>query len=215
MELTAAKRYAEQLAEWVSPYCTRVQIAGSVRREAAVCHDIDLVCIPKLTAADTDMFGVPTGPPKSLLREFLVEYVRRTTGAGWRLGRANSIESPGPGSEPAADGVNFLLHLPRRNVDLDVYAANEATWWTRLICRTGSAAHNIWMCERARTMGGHWDPQRGLTLAGKLVELSSEEDFYRALGVPVFFPPSERELPNLHRWERMNQTNQTTKVSEP
>ena len=40
-----------------------------------------------------------------------------------------------------------------RGIDLDVYVATPETWATLLLIRTGSTAHNVRLCIRARNAG--------------------------------------------------------------
>ena len=46
MELGKAKVIADQMICRLSPYCLRIEVAGSVRREKPVVRDIDIVLIP-------------------------------------------------------------------------------------------------------------------------------------------------------------------------
>ena len=46
MELGRAKTIAEEVIKRLSPYCQRIEIAGSVRRNKPTVRDIDLVLIP-------------------------------------------------------------------------------------------------------------------------------------------------------------------------
>ena len=46
MELERAKAIAEEVIKRLSPYCQRIQVAGSVRRQKPLVKDIDLVLIP-------------------------------------------------------------------------------------------------------------------------------------------------------------------------
>lgn len=46
MELERAQRTAEAIIKRLSPYCSRIQVAGSIRRKAPNPKDIDLVLIP-------------------------------------------------------------------------------------------------------------------------------------------------------------------------
>ena len=46
MELKRARAIAEKLVETMAPYCERIEIAGSIRREKAEVGDIELVAIP-------------------------------------------------------------------------------------------------------------------------------------------------------------------------
>lgn len=183
MKLEQAKRYALKITEWIAPYCHRIEVAGSVRREAADCNDVDFVCIPKLQATSSDAI------PESLLRNFLMDYVEGSNGEAW-FRSSSGI----PGRRETfvlADAIEFLLHL--RKCDADIYAANEATFITRLVTRTGSVQHNIWVGERAEAMGGAFNPNEGLQLGGKLIQPKTEQEFYAALGLP-YIEPQNREI---------------------
>ena len=47
VKLAEAKSIAERVIAALSPHCDRIEIAGSIRREKPVVHDIDVVLIPK------------------------------------------------------------------------------------------------------------------------------------------------------------------------
>jgi DNA polymerase (family 10) len=46
MELGKARAIAEEVIKRLSPYCQRIQVAGSIRRQKATVRDIDIVLIP-------------------------------------------------------------------------------------------------------------------------------------------------------------------------
>jgi len=46
MELEVAQKIATEVIERLSPYCQKIETAGSIRRRKAIVHDIDLVLIP-------------------------------------------------------------------------------------------------------------------------------------------------------------------------
>ncbi len=46
MELERAQRIAEAVVKRLSPYCSRIEVAGSVRRKKTTVKDIDFVLIP-------------------------------------------------------------------------------------------------------------------------------------------------------------------------
>ena len=52
MQLQAAKKIALKYLELLKPYCERIEIAGSIRREKPEVGDIELVCIPKKVEID-------------------------------------------------------------------------------------------------------------------------------------------------------------------
>lgn len=46
MELGRAKTIAAEVIKRLSPYCSRIEVAGSIRREKTQVRDIDIVLIP-------------------------------------------------------------------------------------------------------------------------------------------------------------------------
>jgi len=46
MELERAQKIADAVVKRLSPYCTKIEVAGSIRRRKAIVHDIDIVLIP-------------------------------------------------------------------------------------------------------------------------------------------------------------------------
>lgn len=46
MELGRAQRIASEVIKRLSPYCSRIEVAGSVRRKKPWVNDVDLVLIP-------------------------------------------------------------------------------------------------------------------------------------------------------------------------
>jgi DNA polymerase/3'-5' exonuclease PolX len=173
LPLGRAEKFAAAIRERLKPFCERVMICGSVRRGAELCGDIDIVAIPQVRERK-DLLGNVI-ERQSFLRDELLKWVR-TGRARWR----ESLHGP------AEEAEVYLLALAK--CDLDVFIATPETWATRILHRTGSVAHNIWLCERAKALGGHWNPARGLTLHGVRVVATEEKDIYAALGLPCVHP---------------------------
>ncbi len=79
------------------------------------------------------------------------------------------------------------------STQVDIYVADEATWATLLLIRTGSKENNIRLCSRAKDMGWHLAAsgdglfnEREERIAG-----DSEISIYNALGLP-YQRPEER-----------------------
>ena len=47
MELEIAKAIANEVVKRLSPYCTKLEVAGSIRRQKPTVRDIDLVLVPR------------------------------------------------------------------------------------------------------------------------------------------------------------------------
>lgn len=140
MELSNARVIANELVQTLAPFCDRIEIAGSLRRQKPQVHDIDIVALPNYD--------------KMCSRGFLSTYPL----------------------------VHFLAQ------------ANEETWATMLLIRTGSREHNIKLCSHARFLGYHlhangdglfnYDNQR---IAG-----DSEESIFAYLELQ-YLPPERRD----------------------
>lgn len=178
MTFFKAQHYAIKISEWLSPYCERIEIAGSIRRQRAVCNDIDLVIIPKIETQRDLVNEIIL--QKNLCAYFLIQWCV--------AGRAKM----GSGD---IDAKNITVHLPK--CQLDVFFATEKTFGTVLLCRTGSKEHNIWLASRARERGSHWFINEGLRLPDQPhIIADSEERIYTALGLP-YIDPTGRELSTL------------------
>ena len=192
MNLPTAKKYAEDILNWIMPHAWPAQVAGSIRRDRPVCNDVDIVCIPKISET-RDLFGTVTGN-ENLLHSFLTGYVATSAGrAAFQSG----------GNMP---GKSVILQLPK--CQLDLWFADEVTFPTRLMCRTGSMQHNIWLATRAKRQGKKWNPYEGIMYGGQWVrvgdqdvysgakqtiQFKSEADLYASLDLP-FIEPQNREL---------------------
>jgi DNA polymerase (family 10) len=177
MTYELARNRAEKILEWIGSFAVRKEIAGSVRRQRPLCGDIDIVCIPRIEVSK-DMFGEEISR-RNCLHEKLKCYVTASEGCARWLS----------GGESAGDVCS--LQLPK--CQLDIFFATEETWGTRLLCRTGSIEHNIWLASRAKQLGGHWNPFSGLQLGlGEKIYARTEEEIYDALGL-AYIAPQDRE----------------------
>jgi DNA polymerase/3'-5' exonuclease PolX len=184
MNLQTAQRYADHLLTWLSPVSETVEVAGSVRRSRPVCNDIDIVCIPRIHE-ERDMFGTVT-KRVNLVHEFLKRFIAecRDPQTRWKIGETNP------------NGKQFIIEL--RKCQLDLWMASKQNFGTRLLCRTGSMEHNIFLADLALRMGGKWESYDGVRLNGKLFPAETEEQVYNALDLP-FIEPKNREIEFLRK----------------
>lgn len=168
MPLSKGRLCADRLTGWLGPFCERIEVAGSIRRGRPEVGDVDLVAIPKVLE-DADMFGTVTGR-----RNLAAEAIRaRVQKEGWTL------------SKDGADHLSWLA----KTIQVDLWFATPRTWGSVLLCRTGSAQHNIWLAERAKAKGGHWNPHHGLRIPGQAHVVSETEDaIYQALEIAPIAP---------------------------
>jgi len=154
MFLERAEKMANEIIKRLAPYCSRIQVAGSIRRKAPNPNDIDMVLTP------------------SDLWNFHAEMMK--------LGHLKM-------------GGQKIIRVMVGNIQIDIYVADEDTWATLLLIRTGSTENNIRLCSIAK--------KRGWRLAasgdglfnenGERIAGGTEESIYQALGLP-YQRPEER-----------------------
>jgi len=138
----------------LSPYCKKIEVAGSIRRRKPWVNDIDLVLVP------SDLWN--------LHHEVMGLGQMRMSGSK-------------------------IMRVMVGSTQVDVYVADEDTWATLLLIRTGSAENNIRLATLAKKRGWHLAAsgdglfnEKGQRIAG-----DTEESIYTALG-QTYQQPWER-----------------------
>jgi DNA polymerase (family 10) len=168
--LANARRLAQKIVGELSPFCEKIEIAGSIRRERPIVADIDIVMIPK-----------PGKMPRILER------------------CAQNMNLDSGGRRPDPNNVTFMgigvqldLFFAHGEI-VDLVSTTPTNWGAVLLCRTGSVQHNVQLCARARAKGLKFAPYRGVVSSrDKIVASETEEDIYAALGLK-WRHPRERE----------------------
>jgi len=151
MQLERAKAIAEEVIKRLSPYCQRIEVAGSVRRKKPTVNDVDFVLIP------SDL---------------------------WNL----QHEIMGLG-QVRISGMK-IMRVMAGGTQVDLYFADEKTWATLLLIRTGSAENNIRLCTMAKKKGWHLAAGGGglFDENGQRTAGDTEASIYEALGLPYQAP---------------------------
>ena len=151
MILERAQRVAELVIKKLSPYCERIEVAGSVRRKRPQVHDVDFVLIPS--------------DPWNLHHEI----------GGMGMAKAKGEK---------------LCRVMIGDVQVDLYFADESTWATLLLVKTGPKESNIRLATLAKDKGWHLAAggaglfdENGQRIAG-----DTEESIFEALGLPYQIP---------------------------
>jgi len=166
LPLKKAQSYAAKIVAELQPFCRRIEIAGSIRRKRPECHDIDIVCIP------SDVPG---------LKRRAMEKAHEVC-SGEQVFRVETIV-----------GIQidiYFAHLGKP----DLFRPLPSNWGTLMVCRTGSAQHNIKLCQQAAKLGLKWDPHHGVFDAGgECVAAATEEEVFAALQLN-YVAPEKREV---------------------
>jgi DNA polymerase/3'-5' exonuclease PolX len=173
-----AIKVAEQLVAQIKPSCERIEIVGSLRRRRSHVNDVDIIAIPAFSTGEAQtLFGVPV--QQNLLDIRLSDLCARN---------GFTLQTNGPKIK------RLLKHGNGASVPIDIYLANESTWWTLKLIRTGSRSHNIELARRAirKHMVLKADGTGLLTAGGNIILIDSEEAIFHHLGLP-FREPEERD----------------------
>ncbi|GAH55034.1 unnamed protein product, partial [marine sediment metagenome] len=87
-----------------------------------------------------------------------------------------------------------IIRVMYGSIQVDVYIADEETWATLLLIRTGSAENNVRLCTVARDKGWRLKANGDglINEAGERIAGDSEESIFEALGL-AYQPPERRE----------------------
>jgi len=167
MELARARAIAEDLKARLDPACSRIVIAGSIRRQKPYPGDIEILCIPKVVDG-VDMLDHEVG---YLLAQKILDY------------RRNKL-----GSKVYGPKNKLMLHVPS-GMGIDIFSTDEECWWVSLVVRTGGAPTNKRIAMAAIRKGWHLQAYgHGFATPRGDVVCRSEEEVFRAVGLPYLEP---------------------------
>lgn len=167
VKLLNAYKLADRIKETLSPWCKKIEVAGSIRRARPEVGDIDLVILPK-PGCEHDIRN--------------------------RIKAQTTVVSDGHQTliVRLSNGVQIDTWFAHHGVT-DLLDPQPSNWGTLLMCRTGSRQHNIFICQKAAELGLHWDPHRGVRDgSGRILAAEEEKDVFLAVGL-AWIPPALRE----------------------
>lgn len=133
MKLNDAQKVVESLQAYLSPACTRMEVAGSVRRGKAEVGDIEFVLQPNLDLPVLPIrpeFGQPIPPRHTrVLERYLYDYEKG--------GMIQMLES-GPRKK------KFLMVAEQVKVELYINLP-PSQWGVQMLIRTGPKEFGHWM----------------------------------------------------------------------
>jgi DNA polymerase (family 10) len=177
-----AAKVGLQVLNRIAPFCSRMKVAGSLRRGRETVGDVDLVVIP-----------VPGGALRigQVMREMHVPGEAADFRAGEKMVSA-LVRSPHGLTRTGTDG-HGQPGPEATACQVDIYMGTEENFGMLFLVRTGSMEHNIWMAQWAKSAGMKFAAGTGIERDGKVIAGKTEEDVFKALGL-AFVKPEEREI---------------------
>lgn len=164
--LAQAEKLAARIATELTPFCERIDIAGSIRRRRPIVNDIDIVCLPR----------------EDQINALRARVLERTTPIS---------DGPEILLTRLANGVQLDIYIAQRPKK-DLFSETPTNYGMLLLSRTGSKEHNIWLCQRAEKLSRHFNPHYGVYERGRLVASATEEEIFAALNLE-FIRPERRD----------------------
>lgn len=199
IELHVAEQLAQRLTEVLGPKCTKIMIAGSIRRRRETVGDIEVVCMSE-PVVQGNLWG--EGESSGLTRLDELFQNPMTLGLeGWRIGAKNG---------PKAKQLNQVKY----DITADVFVVHdERAWGSNVVVRTGPWFFARSLMKHARRTGRRFSD--GFLLhdhaqkcgAGKscedIIPLEDEQVVFKVLELP-WIDPERRDqgLPQIQSNQR-------------
>ncbi len=180
LPLSEALTIAQELADMLSPYCERFEIAGSIRREKTTIGDIELVAIPK----QRDLWN--------RLDKLVYD---------GRVSKALYVDKNGKSSYRWGDIYRGIFY---KGIKAEIFTADIHNWGYQLWLRTGSGDANEYIMTMLTKgtyplkFGGgyaHYTPSRGEPVK---LSICDEKTLFTCLGMnyvkPKYRSPHTYEL---------------------
>ncbi|MFN3405166.1 MAG: hypothetical protein ACK40G_13795 [Cytophagaceae bacterium] len=175
MKLEMAKMVAEMVKSKLAPYCEKIEIAGSIRRQKPEVGDIEIVCIPKtVKEVKKDLFGG-------------ISEVEEKRDPGF-LATVNEWEAI-KGKAEGKYTQRLLKGRTGATIKLDLFTANHRNWGYILAIRTGSANFSKevlakgWVSKGYKGLDGYL-----MGTDGRPVSVPDEETLFRLIGKSYVLP---------------------------
>lgn len=170
---------ANEIADHLRTVCHRVEIAGSIRRECKMVHDIDIVIWPVVETLRTEQLGW-FGQSGKLVNIYPRRLFQLLNTNGW--GIFNPKEYP------------RKLNFKYNDIPVELYICEhdgsnfEALWQMR----TGSAEFNRNLAIRARQLGLQYRAGYGIYRGDERVDDGTEAGIFHSLGLKLVRPVERR-----------------------
>jgi DNA polymerase/3'-5' exonuclease PolX len=168
MELAKAFTIANEIRRQLAPYCNRIEIAGSIRRNKPEVKDIEIVCIPR--RIKIGLFNADT--------EICPGFIR--------------VINQWEAVKGSATGKYTQRILPQ-GINLDLFTATPDNWGLIYAIRTGPASFSHYILAIGWNKAGYKSVNGMLTKNGEPVTVREEIDLFHLIGLP-WQNPADRKF---------------------
>jgi len=168
MQLRIAKEIAAQLQAELQPFCERISIVGSVRRNKPEPRDIELLFIPKkVIVGQLALFNAPV---KMQSMQELVQIVDR-----YHKIKGDVLTG------------KYAQRLLPNGIKVDFFTAAKNSWGYQKLIRTGSSEFSRKVARRWVQLGFKGDDGY-LTKDGSIIPVKEEEELFELLKLKYVEP---------------------------
>lgn len=176
-----ALEVARELLPRLKSVCSKIVVAGSLRRMSEEVGDVEIVFIPRTESAKDDLFSpgetdLAAVEIDKMVSEGIIE--RRVMAGG----------------NTSWGAKNKLARHRASKIPVDFFMATEENWFNYLVCRTGPSTSNIRIASEAGDFGLKWNPYGpGFTRLsdGRVMPMASERQVFESVGMK-FLEPKDR-----------------------
>lgn len=178
--LGTARQYAEIIQTALAPFCERIIIAGSIRREKTMVSDIEVLYVSKteIRPKPGDLFSSETVD----LADIALDDMCRK---GILCKRLNVKNQTTWGAQ-----IKLASHFAT-GIPVDFFPTSISSWWNYLVCRTGPKESNVAVCMAAEKRGLKWKPYTAGFVdvaSSEIIPMHSERAVFECVGLNYLEP---------------------------
>lgn len=186
MQLEQARLIAQAFIDEMAPFCERIEVAGSIRREKPDVKDIEIVAVPLYGEVETgaSLFG-NTVEQMNLLYTCWAMPAEVNGELQWiKTGTSEMVPW-----QPNPDGKYWrgLIDAPGEQIKLDLFLCTPANWGAIFLIRTGSQEFSQAVAAHAQRIERNF-AKGFLTMSGLPVDTFEEEKVFELLGLHYVEP---------------------------
>ncbi len=141
-EYEIAKSTSDNLIDILSPFCDKLNVAGSIRRQKPFVKDIEIVCLPKKVFFQTELFG-------NGINMIIPEFRKAIDAVSDRIIRGS------------LDG-RYIQILLKTGIALDLFLPQPHDYYRHYAIRTGSSDYSREFIARSWKKKGWCGTNAGL-----------------------------------------------------